>query len=288
MYYHANTLLFLDGQYIKASEAHTDLYSQTLHYGNGVFEGIRAYNTGGGTRIFKAKEHFERLLYSARMMHITLPYTAADLESIAYEVLAKNNLSDAYLRPLAYLGANMSLTPTTEVHFTMMAWEWGKYLGDQLTRVYLSSYCRPHPKSCHVEAKTVGHYTNSILATTEAKSKGYDEALLCDMNGFVAEGSGANFFFEKNKTLYTAPLGNILAGITRATVLELAAAEGIQIVEKHFTPEEVLQADSAFFCGTAAEIAGIASLNDYVFPLAWQNSLGTVLQKKYKARVVEY
>jgi branched-chain amino acid aminotransferase len=285
MYYNQETVIFLNGNFVKASEATAGLYNQTMHYGNGVFEGIRAYDTPDGVRIFKAKEHYQRLHYSAKVMYINLPYSEKELEEISYKLLELNNIKDAYIRPLVYLGENMSLTPTSEVHVAIMAWEWGKYLGDNLLRVMLSSFQRPNPKSCFVEAKVVGHYTNSILATTEAKSNGYDEALLTDMNGYIAEGPGANFFIQKEGKLFTAPLGNILAGITRQTIFEMGAELGYEIVEKFFTPEEVYSADSAFFCGTAAEVIGIESLNDYKFPTEWEDSIGAVLQKKYKRRV---
>ena len=203
MYYNDETVVFLNGEFLKAKDAVAGVYNQTMHYGNGVFEGIRSYDTTDGTRIFKAKEHYDRLHYSAKMMHIELPYTSEELERITYQVLEKNDLKDAYIRPLVYLGENMSLTPTNEVHVLICAWSWGKYLGDNMLNVMLSSYQRPNPKSCHVQAKVVGHYTNSILATTEAKSKGFDEALLTDMNGNIAEGPGANFFFEKDGKLTT-------------------------------------------------------------------------------------
>jgi branched-chain amino acid aminotransferase len=285
MYYNENTTIFLNGQFVKVKEAQVSIYNQTMHYGNGVFEGIRAYDTPDGVRIFKAKEHYERLHYSAEVMYINLQYSVKELELITYQLLELNGLKDAYIRPLVYLGDNMSLTPTNEVHVVIMAWEWGKYLGDKLLRVMLSSFQRPNPKSCFVEAKVVGHYTNSILATTEAKANGYDEALLTDMNGFVAEGPGANFFIEKEGKLFTAPLGNILSGITRQTVLEIGKELGYEIEEKYFTPEQIFTADSAFFCGTAAEVIGIESVNEYKFPLEWEDSIGAVIQKKYKRRV---
>ncbi len=285
MYYTNKTVIFLDGKFVPAVAANTGLYNQTMHYGNGVFEGIRAYSTASGTRIFKATEHYERLRYSAACMHIELNYSAAELEAVTYELLQKNGLSDAYIRPLVYLGENMTLTPTNEVHVAIMVWEWGKYLGDKMLRLMLSSFERPNPKSCFVDAKVVGHYTNSILATTEAKAKGYDEALLTDMNGFIAEGPGANFFYEKDGKLFTAPKGNILMGITRQTVLELAEKFGYETEERLFTPEDLRQADSAFFCGTAAEVIGIESVDDYVFPMAWENSIGAVLQKTYRELV---
>lgn len=285
MYFTNNTVLFLDGKWVKAKDAKTNLYSQSLHYGAGVFEGVRSYKTDQGTSIFKAKEHFERLHYSAEKMHIKLNYSVAELIDITYELLEKNNLENAYIRPLVYLGANMALQPTNEVHVMICAWDWGRYLGDKPQSLMTSSFQRPNPKSCFVEAKVTGHYTNSILATTEAKQKGFDEALLLDIQGNVAEGPGANFFYEKEGKLYTAPLGNILAGITRQTVFELAEELGFEIVEKFFTPEEVYRADSAFFTGTAAEIAAVGSLDGNKFMLPWEESIGYELSFAYQNRV---
>ncbi|MEQ8242852.1 aminotransferase class IV, partial [Fulvivirga sp.] len=198
MYYNNDTTVFLDGKWIKAKDASSGMYNQTMHYGNGVFEGIRAYQSTEGSNIFKAKEHFERLIYSAKKMHIKLPYSVEELIQIAYTLLDKNELVDAYIRPLVYAGDSMSLMPSNDSHVFMAAWKWEKYLGDKPLNVMLSSFQRPNPKSCHVEAKVVGHYTNSILATQEAKSLGYDEALLLDMHGNVAEGPGANFFIEQD------------------------------------------------------------------------------------------
>ena len=287
MYYTDDTIVYLNGEWIRAKDASTSLYAQTMHYGSGVFEGIRSYNTADGTRIFKAKDHYDRLLYSAEKMHIKMNLTTEELTNLTYELLEKNNLSDAYIRPLVYLGQNMSLQPTEEVNVFLCAWEWGKYLGDNLLNVVTSSYQRPNPKSCHVEAKVVGHYTNSILATTEAKAKGFDEALLLDMNGNVAEGPGANFFYEKDEVLYTAPLGNILAGITRKTILQLAKKMEYEVKEVYFKPEDVHNADAAFFTGTAAEVAGIGSLDGKKFPLAWEDSIGYELSKAYRRCVSE-
>ncbi|PWL23436.1 MAG: branched-chain amino acid aminotransferase [Fluviicola sp. XM-24bin1] len=285
MYYNDNTTIFLDGKWLKATEATTDLYAQTLHYGSGVFEGIRSYETEEGTHVFKAREHYERLLYSAEKMHIKLDYSVDQLVALTYELLERNNLKDAYIRPLVYLGQNMSLQPTDKVHVLLCAWSWERYLGDKQLKLMTSSFHRPNPKSCFVEAKVVGHYTNSILATTEAKNKGFDEALLLDMHGNVAEGPGANFFYEKDDKLYTAPLGNILAGITRKTILELAEELEIEVVEKYFTPEEVYQADGAFFTGTAAEVAGVESLDGNKFNLKWEDTLGATLSAAYLNRV---
>ncbi len=285
MYYNNNTIVFLDGKWVKASETTSSLYGQTLHYGIGVFEGIRSYKTEDGNKIFKAKEHYERLHYSARKMEIDLPYTVEELIDLSYELLDRNQLGDAYLRPLVYLGENMSLQTEHESHVLLSAWEWGRYLGDKQLDVMTSEFQRPNPKSCFVEAKVTGHYTNSILATNQAKRAGYDEALLLDMNGYVAEGSGANFFFEKDNVLYTAPKGNILQGITRQTIFELAEELGFQVVEKYFTPTEVYDADGAFFTGTAAEVAGIRSLDCKFFKMPWEHTLGYELSRAYQNRV---
>ena len=285
MYFNENSVVFLDGAFVKPNTANVGLYNQTMHYGNGVFEGIRAYDTEDGVRIFKAKEHYDRLQYSAKVMGVKLPYTSEELEQITYKLLERNGLKDAYIRPLVYMGDNMTLLTNDDVHVVIMVWEWGKYLGDNMLKVMLSSYQRPNPKACHVEAKVVGHYTNSILATNEAKQKGFDEALLTDMNGFVAEGPGANFFIEKNGELVTAPLGNILAGITRATVLELAEELEIKVQKRLFTPEEIYEADAAFFCGTAAEVVGIKQFNDHLFSMDWEDTNSSLIQRKYKRRV---
>lgn len=285
MYYTENTILFLDGKWVKAKDASLTLYNQSLHYGNAVFEGIRSYDTEDGTLIFKSKEHYDRLHFSAEKMEISLPYTSEELTNISYELLDRNGLKDAYLRPLVYSDENMSLMPMDQSHVLLCAWEWGRYLGDSLLRLMTSSFQRPNPKSCFVEAKVTGHYTNSILATSEAKKKGFDEALLLDMNGHVAEGPGANFFYEKDEVLYTAPLGNILPGITRQTIFELTAEMGYEIREQFFTPKDVYQADGAFFTGTAAEVAGIQSLDGKKFNLDWEDTMGCELSRAYNNRV---
>ena len=285
IYYNEDTVVFLNGKWLKAGEAKASLYDQTLHYGNGVFEGIRSYKNANGCNIFKAKEHFDRLQYSAEKMHLKLPYTTGELVNITYELLDKNDFKDAYIRPLVYAGPYMGLTPSEEVNVFMAAWEWAKYLGNKPLNLMISSYQRPNPRSCHIEAKVVGHYTSSILATTEAKSLGYDEALILDANGYVAEGPGANFFYEKDGTLYTPPAGNILPGITRATIIELARDLDIRVVEKLFTVDELYKADNAFFTGTAVEVAPIASLNGEEFKGKWEDSAGYNLYMTYRQKV---
>lgn len=285
MYHNSSTVVYLDGEFVKADGALTGLYSQTLHYGYGAFEGIRSYRTEQGARVFKAREHYERLRKSCQLLRIPFHQSVRELTDATYAVLERNNLADAYVRPLVYCGPNMALGKPTSVSLLIAAWDWGAYLGEKLLRLKTSSYCRPHPRSTHIEAKACGHYINSILATTEAKDAGYDEALLLDGDGFLAEGPGANLFFEKDGVLYTPQLGNILPGITRATVLYLAYQAGMEVREGRFTPEALQQADSAFYCGTAAEVVGIASVDDKPFGKSWEASLGHVLQKKYAALV---
>lgn len=287
MYYNKNTTLYLNGKFIKAVDATTDLYSQTLHYGYGVFEGIRAYNTVNGTKIYKAVEHFERLRKSAELVNIPFQYDTDELIRVTYQVLKKNNLSDAYIRPLVYCSPNMSLTQPKEVYLMICAWEWGKYLGDNLLKLCVSSYQRPNPNSVKVEAKVTGHYVNSILATSEAKVLGYDEALMLDMNGNVAEAPGANFFFEKDNVLYTPPLGHILPGITRQTVINICRELEIPVKEKSFKPEVLEDADSAFLCGTAAEVVGVESIDAKPFRKNWSDSIGPIIQEAYKCQVLD-
>ncbi len=288
MYYNSETLVYLNGEYIKAAEAKMDLYSQSLHYGYSVFEGIRSYKTAqGNTKIFKAVPHYERLRNSARLMNMPYSWDTDDLIKATYELLKKNNFQDAYIRPVVYAPANMSFAVNTTSFLVIETWEMAPFLGEKLLRVMTSSFQRPNPKGFRIEAKAGGHYVNSILASQEAKANGFDEALLTDLNDNIAEGPGANMFFEKDGKLFTPPAGNILPGITRATVLELCQELGITVEEKLFTADELKKADAAFFCGTAAEIIGWESLDNIRFGKAWNESLGRIIQLSYKNRVVE-
>ena len=274
-------LIYLNGAWLEQEMASMNLNSQTVHYGNGVFEGIRSYKGENGPAIFKAKEHFDRLIYSASVMGIEMNHNADQLTKIAYELLEKNNLTDAYIRPLVYTGMDMGLNACSESYVYMMAWKWENYMEEKLQSVMISTYERPNPKSCVVDAKVTGHYTNSILATAEAKRLGFDSAVLLDMYGNVAEGPGANLFVEKEGILYTPPAGNILPGITRDTILELAEEIGFTVKVESFGPEFLEHADMAFFTGTAAEVKGIGYINNRKLPLAWEDSLGYTLSLMY-------
>ena len=287
-YYNNETIIFLNGEFVKAAEAKMDFYSQSFHYGYSVFEGIRSYKTvNNETKIFKAVEHFDRLKNSALAVNMPYHWTTDELIAATYEVLKKNNLGDAYIRPVVYAPANMSFVKNEQSFIVIEAWEMQPFLGDKLLRIMTSSFERPNPKGFKIEAKAAGHYVNSLLASHEAKANGFDEALLKDMNGFVAEGPGANLFYEKDGKLVTPAIGNILPGITRATVFEICHDLNIEVEEKFFTVEELKSADAAFFCGTAAEVIGFESLDDYKFPMNWAKTNSRRIQLAYKDLVIE-
>ena len=285
-YYNENTVLFLNGAFVKSTDAKMDLYSQSLHYGYSVFEGIRSYKTDNGTtKIFKATEHFDRFKVSAEAINLPYTYNTQDLIAQTYKLLELNNLGDAYIRPVVYAPANMSFTQNTESFIFIQAWEMGPFLGDKRIRVMTSSFQRPNPKGFKIHAKAAGHYVNSIMASQEAKAAGYDEALLLDMHDHVAEAPGANVFFEKDGTLYTPGLGNILPGITRATVIELCATHAISVVETSFGIDAIKGADAAFFCGTAAEVIGLESIDDVPFTKNWDDTASKKIQSAYQKLV---
>lgn len=287
-YYQPETILYHNGDFVKAADAKMDLYSQSLHYGYSVFEGIRSYKTtDGSTAIFKAVEHFERLKISATSINLPYSFDTQTLIDATYEVLKQNNLGDAYIRPVVYAPANMTFSKNTESFVFIEAWEMAPFLGDKLLRIMTSSFQRPNPKAFKIHAKAAGHYVNSILASQEAKDKGFDEAFLLDMNDCAAEGPGANFFFEKDGVLHTPKPGHILAGITRATVLEISAELGIEVKEAVYSIDEIKQADAAFFCGTAAEVIGWESLDEYKFTKNWTDTNSYRIQQAYKQLVVK-
>jgi len=287
MYYNSKTVLFLDGKFVKAKDAFIDPFSQTLHYGYGVFEGLRSYESVHGVKIFRVREHFERMKKSCELLGIPLNYSVDELAQISYKVLEKNGLTSAYIRPIAFGGQNMSLTTPQSASVMIVAWEWDRYFGDKSVKVGISAYEKSNPNSHEVEAKVCGNFVNSILATTEAKQRGYDEGLLLDMNGFVASGPAANFFYEKDGTLYTAPLGSILPGITRKTVFEICYELDIPVREKLFLPQELNEADGAFFCGTAAEMTPIESVDGNAFRKPWSKTLSYQVQEAYRNLVLD-
>jgi len=280
--FNENSIVYQNGEFVVAKDANTNLFSQTLHYGIGVFEGMRSYPTQDGPPvIFKLEEHLNRLFYSSARMGIQLNVSLEDLKTACNELLRKNRLSNAYIRPLVYLGRNMSFRKNVKAHVFIAAWQWGKLFGDDLLNVGISTYRKQSPKSIIIDAKVVGHYTNSSLATNEAVANGFDSAILLDENGFVAQGAAANFFYERDNVLYTPMTNNIFPGITRETIIDLAGTLNISVEEKNISLEELELADAAFFTGTAAEVSGIKSIGNNDMGYKWEDSSSYFISCKY-------
>ncbi|MDO8427286.1 MAG: branched-chain amino acid transaminase [Deltaproteobacteria bacterium] len=260
--------IWMDGKFVDWDDANVHILTHTLHYGLGVFEGIRCYRCEDGRRaIFRLLEHTERLFASAHIALMEIPYTEDEINDATVETMRQSGLKDGYIRPIAYLGAgSMGLFPKNNpVRVAIAAWAWGAYLGEEGLangiKVKISSLCRNHVNSCMSKAKLVGNYVNSILAKREVVSAGYDEALLLDTEGYVSEGSGENIFIVKDGVLKTTSLTSILKGITRESVLTIAKDKGIEVREERFTRDELYIADEAFFTGTAAEITPISEVD---------------------------
>jgi len=279
--------IFVDGAYIPREEVQVDPFSQTLHYGNGIFDGIRAYQTEEGPRMFKAEAHFARFAEAARVMGLPLEYSVEELVEIANEVLRINKLGDAYVRPLLVAGTNMTLTSTPKANLYISAWKWGKLLGDNLVHLMVSSHRRPSSSMVPVESKISGLYVNNILATSEARANGYQEGLMLNAMGEVAQAAGANIFIEKDEVLYTPPRGSIMPGITRETVFEMAEEMGIPVEEKPLLPKDIYEADGAFLAGTAVEITGVATVDRRPLKHFWSETLGHLLSRKYRQLVTQ-
>ena len=260
--------VWFDGEWVPFADAKVHVLTHTLHYGLGAFEGIRAYEQDDGRAgIWRLDAHLERLMDSVRMIRFPTTTSHDQLREACCEVLRKNNFTEAYLRPLVIFGSGaMGLgARTNPVHTIIAAWKWGAYLGeDGLTngvRLKTSSFSRNHPNAAMSRAKIVGHYVNSILARYEANDDGYDEALMLDHHGFVAEGTGENVFIIKNGVVKTPPVTNILPGITRKAVMQILAREGYVVKEQLFGRDAFYVADEAFMCGTAAEVTPIAEVD---------------------------
>lgn len=280
--------IWMDGEFVDWREAKVHVLTHTLHYGVGVFEGVRAYATDQGPAIFRLGRHTERLLQSAKIMGMTIPFSVDEINAAQCEIIRKNQLKSAYLRPMAFYGSEaMGLhAKGLKVHLSISAWEWGAYLGDEALengiRIKTSSFNRHHVNSTMAKAKTNGHYTNSIMALQEAENAGYDEALMLDTNGYVAEGSGENIFIVRRGKVYTPSLTSALEGITRDTVVQLMQEDmGLEVIEKQITRDEVYTADEAFFTGTAAEVTPINSLDDRVIGSGKRGEVTTDIQRRY-------
>lgn len=280
-------VIWMDGEFVPWREARVHVLTHTLHYGLGVFEGVRAYATDDGAAIFRLREHTERLLRSAHILNMKVPYDAAVLMEAQRQVVKKNQLESAYIRPMAFYGSEgMGIrADNLRVHVSIAAWQWGSYLGEvnleKGIRVRVSSYARHHVNVSMCRAKANGHYINSILALQEAVDTGYDEALLLDTDGFVMEGSGENLFIVRDGVVYTPELTSALDGITRGTVCELIEEEGLRLVEKRITRDEVYICDEAFFTGTAAEIMPIRELDNRVLGAGRRGAVTEKIQRKF-------
>jgi branched-chain amino acid aminotransferase len=260
--------IWMDGQLVDWRDAKIHVLTHTLHYGCGAFEGVRAYKTPAGTQIFRLREHTERLFNSAKILRMKIPFTPEQVMDAQREVVRANALESCYLRPLVWIGdQKLGVSPKgNTIHLMVAAWAWGAYLGEEGLkrgiRVKTSSYTRHHVNITMTQAKAVSNYTNSILANMEATDEGYDEALLLDPAGFVAEGAGENIFVIKKGVVYTPDLSaGALNGITRDTIFAICQDLGLKLVEKRITRDEVYISDEAFFTGTAAEVTPTRELD---------------------------
>jgi branched-chain amino acid aminotransferase len=260
--------IWMDGQLVEWRDAKIHVLTHTLHYGCGAFEGVRAYETTSGTQIFRLREHTERLFNSAKILRMQIPFSIDEVMQAQRTVVRENKLASGYLRPLVWIGdKKLGVSPKgNTIHLMVAAWPWGAYLGEEGLargiRVKTSSYTRHHVNITMTQAKAVSNYTNSILANMEATDEGYDEALLLDPAGFVAEGAGENIFIVKKGVLYTPDLSaGALNGITRDTIFAICQDLGLKLVEKRITRDEVYISDEAFFTGTAAEVTPIRELD---------------------------
>ncbi len=280
-------VIWLDGELVPWRDAKVHVLTHTLHYGMGVFEGVRAYETPNGPAIFKLAEHTTRLFNSAKILRMNIPWDFDTLCQVQRDVVKENKLESAYLRPMCFYGSEgMGLrADNLSVHCMIAAWEWGAYLGSESLergiRIKTSSFTRHHVNIAMCKAKANGQYMNSMLALQEAMEDGYDEALLLDVEGFVAEGSGENFFIVRNGQIHTPDLTSALDGITRQTVMELAAEIGVPVIERRITRDEVYIADEAFFSGTAAEITPIRELDNRTIGSGTRGPITTRLQQMF-------
>jgi len=280
-------VIWLDGELVPWRDAKVHVLTHTLHYGMGVFEGVRAYETDQGAAIFRLEDHTDRLFNSAKILNMSIPFDKDTINAAQKQVVRDNNLQSGYLRPMCFLGSEgMGLRADgLKVHCMVAAWEWGAYLGeDNLNhgiRIKTSSYTRHHVNVTMCKAKANGNYMNSMMALQEALRDGYDEALLLDVDGFVAEGSGENIFIVRNNTLFTPDLTSALDGITRNTIFMLAKEMELDIVEKRITRDEVYIADEAFFTGTAAEVTPIRELDNRPIGSGTRGPITEKLQSLY-------
>jgi len=280
-------VIWFDGEMVPWREAKVHVLTHTLHYGMGVFEGVRAYEAEKGTAIFRLQAHTDRLFRSAHIMSMPMPFSKDDINAAQLAAVRDNNLDSAYLRPMAFYGSEgMGLrADNLNTHVIVAAWEWGTYLGDDGInngiRIKTTSYTRHHVNIAMCKAKANGQYINSMLGLSEVQRDGYDEAMFLDVDGFVAEGSGENIFLVRDGVIYTPDLTSALDGITRATVMQLAEEEGYKVNVKRITRDEVYVADEAFFTGTAAEVTPIREVDGRKIGCGSRGPVTEKLQQKY-------
>jgi branched-chain amino acid aminotransferase len=262
--------IWMDGNFVSYAEAKVHVLSHSLHYGGAVFEGLRAYATPQGTGLFRPKEHFDRFLDSIRVMGYSIPYSSKDLIQFSHQLIAKNGFKACYVRPIAYIDdtvRGLKLPEIPQVHTAIAAWPWGKYMGDEGhvkgVRVKTSTFRRADVASSLPLAKISGAYVTSVLARREASLEGFDEAILLDPHGFVAEGSGENVFIVKNDEIITPAVGYLLPGITRDSVIEIVKELGFSLKQENITRNQLYVADEVFFTGTAVEITPVREIDHH-------------------------
>lgn len=279
--------IWYNGSLVAWRDATTHVLTHTLHYGMGVFEGVRAYQTEQGTAIFRLQDHTKRLFNSAKITGMKLPFTPEEINQAHIDVCNANKLSACYFRPMVFYGTQkLGIAPDlNDVQLIVAAWPWGAYLGEEGMargiRVQISSFTRHHPNITMIKAKANGNYMNSIMANAEATRNGYDEAILLDAHGFVAEGSGENIFMIRDHHVYTPSLDAALDGITRRSIISIAEDMGLSITEKRITRDELYTADEVFFTGTAAEVTPIREIDGRDIGQAKRGPLTEEIQQRY-------
>lgn len=279
--------IWYNGSLVEWRKAQTHVLTHSLHYGMGVFEGVRAYEAQNGTAIFRLQDHTRRLFNSAKITGMHLPFSPEQINQAHIDVVKANKLASCYFRPMAFYGSNkLGVAPDQkDVNVIVAAWSWGAYLGEegmrQGIRVQISSYTRHHPNITMIKAKANGNYMNSIMANSEATRNGYDEAILLDSQGFVAEGSGENIFMVADGKLYTPALDAALDGITRRSIIAIAADLNLSVTEKHITRDELYTADEVFFTGTAAEVTPIREIDGRIIGCGLRGPITTEIQQQF-------
>lgn len=278
--------IWFDGKILPHADANIHILNHSLHYGSAVFEGIRCYETPKGPAVFRLKDHMKRLFHSAQVMGMKVPYSQTQIIAAAKKIVRINKLKECYIRPIIFYGDKMGLSPIgAPLHVAIAAWPWGKYLTKDSVSALISSFARLHHRSSVMTAKISGHYSNSIIASLEARKSGYDEAIFLDDDGNIAEGPGENIFFVKGNTLYTPRIGKILPGITRASVIALAPRVGCKVVETVIRPRDLRKYSEAFFVGTAAEVNAIGKINRVVFRDGREGPVAKCVKVEYQRAI---